>query len=561
MSYDVRLRSLLGKGYFPKELPRAFTTSDFGRHAEDILSEWKATKVFSENAPKSKVSGKKKARSYTYGVKECGIEVISAPKRGHERRDIHVTHPIPQALLVHEISRNWSKLLKHLPQDSRSIDRLQISAAEPPGLSEIDFALHRRKKAYIEAQSDWIVRTDITRYYPSIYTHSLAWACYGKENVKTNRNKYEGSLADRLDQLVRSANRNQTVGIPVGPETSRILAELIGRDVDKSVCAVSDDINPASVDRLQDDWFVGTSNRETAELALASISKSYRAFGLEINGSKTSLEQVGAFVEDAELSEIRAFLSAIRFGLSGYRLREFLSLVERLQARNPRTSAINYAVSVLEDQSFDRDDVENIESFLLKGLALSPSSTSRICSLLLNLNYRSRFISHRRIGQRVKELANRAAELGHTFELIWLLWILRGLKIKISSPKISQFVEEQSLPSLSLILLDMRSKGLFISSLPVSKWLDGVDDISSRGDPRWLIAYEGFRHGWLNDTKGLMLKPFFAPMASRNVIFYDPRGNVAPSKRNVRRRLTEAQRRTRTFTRFLISTGFLDDNY
>ena len=174
MSYSVRLRSLLGKGYFPKELPRAFTTSDFGRHAEDILSEWKAAKIFTEKAPKAKVAGKKKAGSFTYGIKECGIEVISAPKRGHERRDIHVTHPIPQALLAHEVARNWSKLLKHLPQDSRSIDRLQISETEPRGLSEIDFALHRRKKAYIEAQSDWIVRTDITRYYPSIYTHSLA---------------------------------------------------------------------------------------------------------------------------------------------------------------------------------------------------------------------------------------------------------------------------------------------------------------------------------------------------------------------------------------------------
>lgn len=279
MSYEKRMQALLGKGYFPKELPRAFTTSDFGTHAIEILAEWKLSKVFTENATKQKVGGKKKTNAFNYGVKECSIEVISSPKRGHERREIHVTHPIPQALLAHEISFNWASLSKHIPQDSRSIDRLQIADSEPRGLSEIDFALHRRKKAYIEAQSDWVVRTDITRYYPSIYTHSLAWACYGKEKVKRQRSWYEGSLADRLDQLVRAANRNQTVGIPVGPETSRILAEIIGRHVDREVCSVSAKITPSSVDRLQDDWFVGTSDRETAELALASISKSYRAFG------------------------------------------------------------------------------------------------------------------------------------------------------------------------------------------------------------------------------------------------------------------------------------------
>lgn len=561
MSYENRIRALLGKGYFPKELPRSFTTSDFGTYAVDVMAEWKASKIFSVNPPKSKVDGKKKRNSFNYSTKECSLEVISAPKRNHERRDIHITHPVPQAMLAHEISFNWPSLLKYLPQDSRSIDRLEISNSQNRGLSEIDFELHRRKKAYIEAQSDWIVRTDITRYYPSIYTHSLPWACYGKENVKKRRHHYEGSLADRLDQLVRSANRNQTVGIPVGPETSRILAEIIGRCVDKEVCAVSDKITPPSVDRLQDDWFVGTSDRDSAELALALISKSYRAFGLEINGSKTSIDQIGAMVENEEISELRAFLSSIKFGLTGYRLQEFLALIERLHVKNPRSSAINYALSVLEGRKFDRDDVENIESFLLKSLSISPSSTSRICNLLLNLNYRSRFISHRRIGRRVIELANRHAQLGHTYELIWLLWILRGLRIKTSSRTIVEFSEDQPLSSLNLILMDMREMNTFISTLPEERWLDGLDDSSCRGDARWLMAYEGFRHGWLKDTKGLMGKPFFAPMASRQIVFYDPKRNVAQSEINVKRRFHNARRRKQTFTKFLISSGFLDDSY
>jgi len=561
MTYESRLQALLGKGYFPKELPRAFTTSDFGVHAVEVLAEWRASKVFTENAPKSKVSGKKKEKSFNYGVKECSIEIISAPKKGHERRDIHLTHPIPQALLSHEISFNWATFLKYLSSETHSIDKLNISDYEVRGLSEIDFGLHRRKKAYIEAQSDWIVKTDITRYYPSIYTHSLAWACYGKENVKKNRNFYEGSLIDRVDQLIRAANRNQTVGIPVGPETSRIVAELIGRHVDKEVCSASARINPAYVDRLQDDWFVGTSDRETAEVTLAAISKCYRAYGLEINGSKTSLTQVGALVDDEEVSEIRGFLSAIRFSLSGYRLTEFINLVERMHVRNPKSAAISYAISVLEGLKFDRDDVENIESFLLKAALISPGSMARICSLLLNINFRSRYVSHRRIGQRVKELANRNAELGNSYELIWLLWILRGLRIKTSSRKISEFVEQQVSSSLSLILLDMRNQSTFLSPLPVDRWLEGLDDISCRGDSRWLLAYEGFRHGWLSDTKSLMSKPFFGPMATRNVVFYDPRGNVAPSKANIKRRIETAKRRSSAFSQFLLRVGMKDGLY
>lgn len=40
------LTALLSKGYFPKELPLAFTTADFGKHAEEILMDWETSKVF-----------------------------------------------------------------------------------------------------------------------------------------------------------------------------------------------------------------------------------------------------------------------------------------------------------------------------------------------------------------------------------------------------------------------------------------------------------------------------------------------------------------------------------
>lgn len=556
-----RLIALLAKGYFPKELPRAFTTADFGRLAHEILPEWEEKKVFEKTKPKSKVGGKPKKGAFGYKLPECSIETISTPKRGFERRSIHITHPIPQALLCKEIADNWFSLLKWLPQDSRSIDRLEISESHRRGLSDIDFNFHRIKKAYIEAQSDWLVKTDISRYYPSIYTHSIAWACYGKERVKANRKLYEGSLADRMDALVRASNRNQTVGIPIGPETSRIIAELIGRHVDRNVCSNVPHLDPLSMDRLQDDWFVGVPDLPTAQLVLSTIALSYRDFGLEINGSKTSLTETGKHTEDRDIAEIAAFLAHKRYGLDGYRLRELLNLALRLQADDPHSSAINYTLAVLEGLKFDQDDVEHVESFLLKAAVVSPRSLERVCSLLLNLNFKSRFISRKRIGARFKVLADRAAELGHTYELIWLLWTLRGLRIRISSRAIADFVSDGSHAALSLILLDMRAMGLFISPLPEEKWLTNLDEQKCKGDGIWLLAYEGFRHGWLNDSKGLMSKPFFEPMAKRSVVFYNPKGNVEQSFKRVRRRILEARRSYRSFAHFLRDTSFFIADY
>jgi len=555
------LKALLGRGYFPKELPRGFTTADFGTHAADILADWEASKVFERTKPKSKVDGRVKNGSYGYKLPECSLETISAPKRGYERRNLHITHPIPQALLCAEIAQYWKAIQKYLPQDSRSIDRLKIDSSLRRGLSEIDFKLHRVKKAYIEAQSDWIVKTDISRYYPSIYTHSIAWACYGKEQVKANRKAYECSLADRLDALVRASNRNQTIGIPVGPETSRIIAEMIGRRIDREVCSRVPKLDPIWMDRLQDDWFVGVPDLPTAQLVLSSITLAYREFGLEINGSKTSLTEIERHTEDRDIAEIAGFLGHSRAPLSGYRLRELLNLACRIQADNPHSSGLTYVLAVLEGLSFDGDDVEHIESFLLRAAVLAPRSLEQICAILLNLNFKSRNISKRRIGYRFKQLANRAVDLGHTYELMWLLWTLRGLRIKISSPKISDYVSDGTHAALSIVLMDMRNMGVFVSPLPEEKWLADLDEDKCKTDGIWLLAYEGFRHGWLPDRTGLMQKPFFGPMARREVVFYNPRANVELSARRVNRRRQENRRSFRTFAQFLMQTNFSQSRY
>jgi len=94
-----RLKALLSKGYFPKELPAAFTTQDFGDNINAIISEWENGKVFkTKNSPKIRKGNKRGC--YNYDLENAEIENISTPKKGYERRNIHITHPVPQALLL-----------------------------------------------------------------------------------------------------------------------------------------------------------------------------------------------------------------------------------------------------------------------------------------------------------------------------------------------------------------------------------------------------------------------------------------------------------------------------
>jgi len=534
-------RALLSKGYFPKELPPVFTTTDFGEHSSQILGEWESGNVFKTKEAKdfAKVGGKKfQAKLGFSKIPNAEPETISKPKKLYERRNIHITHPVPQALLVREIAQNWRTIQKWLSRQTFSEDEIVVSGAYERAIKGINFPLHRAKTGFIEATADWLVKTDITRFYPSLYTHSIPWAAYGKEQVKGSLKTYDGSLADRLDVLVRSCNRNQTVGIPIGPGTSRILAEIVSSRIDHDFSvhflkALKDrkGINPKTVDRLQDDWTVGTSSLEQAENILSMITKCYREYGLEINGAKTSVTHLLKSEGLNWKSEIASFLSHRRGALHGGRLVEFLTLCLRLQLDAPSDPVLNYALAIIEGHKFRTEDLEAVETFLLKAAAIAPISLDRICRIILNIEYETGKLSKRRLVGRFIELAERHIENGSLYEVIWLLFAIRGLKQPFLSKRIIEVSETAQSSALRLLLLDMYQLGLCIKPPPKSTWEKEISADRCLSDWTWLYAYEAVRKGWLSAPPAFLNSHFLRPMHSRDVVFYDPKRNVARSKK------------------------------
>ncbi|MBL28462.1 MAG: hypothetical protein CMM50_13030 [Rhodospirillaceae bacterium] len=538
---DFIMQNLLGKGYFPKEMPSVFTTIEFGREANSILDDWEKSGVFKirNGSDFPKVQGVKfRGKKGFKKVPTAEPETISKPKGLYERRNVHITHPVPQALLAREIAANWQIVQKWLSRQTFSEDEIVVSGAYDRAIKGINFPMHRAKVSFIEATSDWLVKTDITRFYPSIYTHSLGWAAYGKDNVKENIKSYEGSLADRLDILVRSCNRNQTVGIPIGPETSRILAEVVSSRIDSDFLekisngdAKFKDIALRSVDRLQDDWVVGVPSLERAEHILSLIVRCYREYGLEINGSKTSVTHSMKSSGVIWKSEIASFLSHRRGPLIGVRLKEFLALCIRLQLQTPGDPVLNYALSIIEGHRFRAEDIEEVEAFLLKAASVAPNSLDRICRIILNINHSTGCFSKRRIADRFITLAERHIENGSLFEVIWLLYTVRGLKQPFVAKRVVDLSEDVQSSALRLLLLEMGDLELCIRPLPKGAWEADISADRVLTDWTWLYAYEAVRKGWLSGPAGILNSPLFKPMHVRNVTFYDPDRNVMRSEK------------------------------
>jgi hypothetical protein len=121
-------------------------------------------------------------------------------------------------------------------------------------------------------------------------------------------------------------------------------------------------------------------------------------------------------------------------------LKELLSLSLRLQSGFPYEPVINYVLSIIEGQHVAAGDVELLESFLLKAAVLSPISMNHVCRIILNLEHRTKQVSRRRIGGRFTALAARNLENGNLYEVIWLIYTLRGLRIPLHSRKLSGLI-------------------------------------------------------------------------------------------------------------------------
>ena len=95
-----------------------------------------------------------------------------------------------------------------------------------------DYRYQRAEKKFSH-----LLKMDVQNCFDSIYTHSIAWAISGGVDIykDTFEGKCDGSIGALWDKMMQEMNYNETNGIVIGPECSRIFAEVIMQHVDQMV--------------------------------------------------------------------------------------------------------------------------------------------------------------------------------------------------------------------------------------------------------------------------------------------------------------------------------------
>lgn len=506
MSKTNRLRALLARGYFPEELlPPPFETVDFAKYRTAIGTAWAALpNVYPKTSP----------------------EIYSSPKQQGWRRDFSVVSPIAQYHVAKLVADNWTTIKKHVAQ-SYSSEPLAIRVDGRRSVPKPDFELVRLRHAEVTAMYDYILIADISRFYGTLYTHAIPWALHSKVWCKTHLNNkpvYDASLGAKLDFAVRRGNDNQTLSIPVGPDTSRVLSEIVASSVDASLRKKLKLTNVRAI-RHVDDWFIGFDTLGDAEAAVSVLSASCRDFQLEIHPEKTRCVHVPREVSPIWSSTLRNL--KLETGKHDQRrsIDHFFNQAFHFAGMYPKENVLSYAVSRSRRTRVRNENWAFYETHLLKAARANATTLPAIVAIFASYNAWGYPVNKKRIAKLIEDLIRNSAPSAFHAEVAWALFLAKALKITLKAKPLAPVSELES-SVCALIALDLRSLGLIDGQLNTSLWQQSMNDAGLTSN-MWLLAYEAELKGWLKGATAYVdAHPYFSELKKRDVSFYNVKKNV-----------------------------------
>jgi hypothetical protein len=496
---EVIFQRLLDRGFYPRELPPTFRTINYGallRSKPEYLN------------PQGDFSGDT-------------IFLDGETFQGNHRI-FGVINPINYAILSDFISKSWPSIEQVLKLSKFSAFKVVFPNSPEVGGRSFEgssFSAKKQKQAYLSSAYPSVVHLDINRFYGSIYSHSIPWAVLGKsEALKLYANKtLDTHWSAQLDRLVRACNRNQTIGIPIGPDTSRIISEVVLSRIDHELRRNGQGFRKKQVFHNIDDYEIGVKSSTEAESVIAKFEKEIRKFELRSHDGKTK-------VLSGEVSEsIRweaKFELLVDLDEDGF-LDGLFGLIATERQANPGSNIVGFALSRF---------AKNIASCENKKLSLRHLQTLLYCSprfiiwvapLLVGLKGGDDLdgAQKRMLRWGVEECSRRH----DTVSLLWFLYLHLHFDLKLSKELTKRCLEVDSV-LVDLMLAHANHNDLIKGGINIAQERHASFALSSSS---WLFLYEAEKRGWKGAINGEKIgkagdpNNFFKLMRKNNVHFYD----------------------------------------
>jgi hypothetical protein len=400
---------LVAKGLFPENLPPIYTTKDV----------WAA--LFPQE------------NTYFITNKAIGDPCIyNASKRGGQRRLFGIPHPLfikDQGIFF---EKHWPQLQALFGAAPGSVSSPIIDDAGPRHVRVTPHQELPKLRLKRLSRFKYCLIADVSRFYPSVYTHSFPWAINGKDAAKADQKSNSAAVfGNRLDFIVRQAQSKQTIGIPVGPDASKISAEILMSAIDRRFIEISGKMSPVYI-RHVDDYWVGGNTQDECEKHLQNLRLALKDYQLDINEMKTriiSTKYVFAENWPSELEqEVR---NSLRWGGGLDPISIFGKVIDRA-TRDNDDGVIKRVIHVIDEDRLWSSKWDILEHFLAQCAVQFPHSFDYVARVIAWRIRTKREVDTALWIEIAKVMASEGGKLGRDSEAVWAIWLLKELKQRIS---------------------------------------------------------------------------------------------------------------------------------
>lgn len=502
----AHLVNLASNGYFPEELPPPFNTEHFGLLIDINLTKYREI---------DKKSGSKWTAYCRHNL----------ARSGRVKRVLAILHPKSFFRIADIIQKNWTQI------DS-FIRKSNLSKTAPVWCNKSGRAIERESsleakpiyRAEIANSSRYLLISDVERFFPSVYTHTIPWALLGKDKAKEllGKRRLSGTLGDQIDVAIRSGQSGQTIGIPIGPDTSRVIAEILLAAVDRRLPSKTQ----SNGMRFVDDYEFACPDEHTANKTFTELHESLSHYELSPNLNKTEKFQLPYPLDPEWILELREFPLHTTSSPKNefYKFHRFFETVTRLAAEYPNDSVYKWAVKKLSSiKTLHKSNWNYIFNQLTMIAVNDPSCLDSVFHFIQRFKNLGYPVPKNSLKHVLNEIIATESSLRHSSFVAWAIWGCLVFELKISAKNVKSLSDIDDVV-VALLTLHARQNKLLSGTRPRFPSWAALMTKEALSSDMWLLSYEARIKGWL-PSKGarnhLSGDPLFAYFQRNGLEFYD----------------------------------------
>lgn len=493
----LKIENMLAYGYFPQEIVQTFNTKDFGNKYH-LLNLTRVKNMWTKPI------------------------VFSIPRLRNTRRKLAIPNPLNQSKLSEVIVANWHEIEIKLNKTNHSLSKPIIDNTQIRAITQKErFNAIDSNKILYSYSKKFIVKLDISRFYSTIYTHSIPWAVDTKQHAKSNAKNNTPTYADIIDKYLRNGQDGQTLGIPIGPDSSFLISELITTSMDEMFeKRLGESIG---FFRYIDDYFFFTKNMEENEKVINVFNEILKEYELESNSEKMEIIPLPDSNDDEWVFDLKLMTFSDKNTMKQRsELITYIKKVSRLNKKHPNDFVVKYSLKKIANVKFSRENWGILEAFLLNVMVHETSTIPVILDIFMKYNQNGYPIAKMKLREVICDMLIYHSKYKNNFELLWLLWFSKIFKVLIKKEIIDKLLETAD-PLVLLMCLDLENEKVIKSTISKTRILDiiGIDFLKNE---YWILAYEGILKGWINDPiilNEINNNVFYRELLINRVEFYD----------------------------------------